>query len=322
MRRRALAAEHRDLADLVEAAGELGHHRHERLERPLGEQRLLVLGQRLGLGLDRRGARLADQAHRFGLGLGAQACRLGLLRGDLGAGLGGLHLAVGGGVGRTLTLVERGIRDLLDVGVELRLLVLGALQQHRLLALGAGEGLGLIGLGAGASDLGRRGGGVLVERGLLDEVRLIGRDLPGAHRARRVDAGDLGLAAHALDLGRAERVDVAVLVGDALDLERVEDEPLCEQVALDALGDLVRQLLPVLHELLDRQRRDDAAQRALELLGRELLDRAVLAEEALRGAADELRVGADLHERDARHVDRDAVGCLCRRLHLDLAGAQ
>jgi hypothetical protein len=169
-----------------------------------------------------------------------------------------------------------GVGDLLDVGIQLGLLVLGALQQHRLLTLGAGERFGLLGLGAGATDLGRRGGGVLVERGLLDEVRLVGRDLAGAHLAGGVDAGDLGLAAHALDLGRAEGVDVAVLVGDALDLERVEDESLGEQVALDALGDLVGQLLPVLHQLLDGQRRDDAAQGAFELLGRELLDRAVL----------------------------------------------
>ena len=45
-------------------------------------------------------------------------------------------------------------------------------------------------------------------------------------------------------------------------------------------------------------------------------------EEALRGAPHELGVGADLHERDARHVHRDAVGCLGRRLHLDLPRAQ
>jgi hypothetical protein len=95
---RALAAEHRDRADLVEAARELGHHRHERLERALGEQSLLVLGEGLGLGLDRRRARLSDEAHRVGLGLGAQAGGLRLLRGDLGARLGGLDLAVRRGV--------------------------------------------------------------------------------------------------------------------------------------------------------------------------------------------------------------------------------
>jgi hypothetical protein len=45
-------------------------------------------------------------------------------------------------------------------------------------------------------------------------------------------------------------------------------------------------------------------------------------EEALRRAADELGVGADLDQRDARDVDGHTVGGLRRRLHLDLAGAQ
>src|SRR5690606_1589534 len=111
--------------------------------------------------------------------------------------------------------------------------VLGILLQHGLLGLGAGEVLGLLGLGARAADAGVGVGGVGVERGLLDQVRLVVGDVLLVDRAVGVGLRDLGGLALRLDLRGAERLDVADLVRYALDLERVEDQTLLGEL----LGD-------------------------------------------------------------------------------------
>ena len=98
----AFATEHGDRTDLVVALGELGHHRHERLERPLSEERLLVQRER-----------------------------------------GGLDLGVRLGVGLLLALVEVGVGDAADLGLQAGLGVLRLLDEHRLLTLGTGVGSAL-----------------------------------------------------------------------------------------------------------------------------------------------------------------------------------
>src|SRR5690606_8534093 len=102
---------------------------------------------------------------------------VGLAALHVGGRLGVLDARVGARVGLLLLLVLRSVGDALDVGVELRLLVLGLLHEHALLGAGAGERLGLLGLGPRLADVGRGRGLVLVERRLLDERLLARRDL-------------------------------------------------------------------------------------------------------------------------------------------------
>ncbi len=152
----------------------------------------LGFGLRLGAQSIRVTGRLRDRGGS--LTVGARLVGLRLLLGDAGARLGLLDLLDRRRLGRPLTRVELGlraglrlvplgVRDALDVGVELRLLVLGLLLQHGLLGLGAGELLGLLRLGTCAADAGVGVGGVRVERGLLDEVRLLVGDVLLVDRA-------------------------------------------------------------------------------------------------------------------------------------------
>ena len=136
--------------------------------------------------------------------------------------------------------------------------------------------LSLFGLGAGATDTGIRIGGIGVQRRLLDQVRFLVRDVLLIDRAVGVGLRNLGGLAFGLDLGCAERLDVAHRVSDSLDLERVEDEALLGELLRDIGGDLIRELLALAHEFDDRQRRNDSAQRSLKLLRGELFDRLVL----------------------------------------------
>jgi hypothetical protein len=84
----------------------------------------------------------------------------------------------------------------------------------------------------------------------------------------------------------------------------------------------VGELLALSHELDDRERGDDTAQGALELLGGELFDGLVLRGEALGGTAHVQRVGADLHDRDAVDVQSHAVERLGLGVQRHLARTQ
>src|SRR5699024_881902 len=185
--------------------------------------RLGVTGRALGLGV-RLGA-LLD-------GTGIGVC-------DLGAGLGLTALLVGVRLRLLLAAVELGVGDALDVRVQLRLLVLGLLQEHFLAGLLTGEGLGLLGLCLGTAHLGLGVGAVGVQRLLLDEVLLLVADPLLGDRALGVGLADLGRLALRLDLRRAEGLDVADGVGDAADLEGVEDQALLAQLRDHRLGDLL-----------------------------------------------------------------------------------
>ncbi len=182
--------------------------------------------------------------------------------------------------------------------------------------------LGLLGFGTRPADAGVGVRGVRVERRLLDQVGFLVGDVLLIDRAVGVGLRDLSGLALRLDLGRAERLDVADGVGDALDLERVEDEALLGELLRDVRRDLVGELLALAHQLDDREGGDDAAQRTLELLGGELLDRLVLRGETLRGPAHVDGVGADLDDRDAVDVERHAVERLRFGVQGDLARTQ
>ena len=105
----------------------------------------------------------------------------------------------------------------------------------------------------------------------------------------------------------AEVGEVAAVVGDVLDLERVEDQALAGQRALGLVGHALREGRAVADDLLDGQATDDRAQRTGEHLLGEGLDVGLLAEEALRAEPDLVGVAAHLHDRDAVEVELDAL---------------
>src|SRR5699024_2634295 len=216
------------------------------------------------------------QALGLGIGLGALLDGAGIGVGDLGAGLGLTSLLVGVRLRLLLAAVELGVGDALDVRVQLRLLVLGLLQEDFLAGLLTGERLGLFGLCLGAAHLGLGVRAVRVQRLLLDEVLLLVADAFLGHRTLGVGLADLGRLALRLDLRRAEGLDVAAGVGDPADLERVEEQALLAQLRDHRLGDLLGEHLAVAHQGDDRLLGDDAAQHALELVLREGLDGVVL----------------------------------------------
>src|SRR5699024_4208160 len=216
----AAGADHGDLADLGVALREGLHEGGQLVHDALGEQRLLVLAQGLGLGAHRIRLGLTGQALGLGIGLGALLDGAGIGVGDLGAGLGLTSLLVGVRLRLLLAAVELDVGDALAFRVQLRLLVLGLLQEDVLAGLLPGERLGLFGLCLGAAHLGLGVRAVRVQRLLLDEVLLLVADAFLGHRTLGVGLADLGRLALRLDLRRAEGLDVADGVGDPADLER------------------------------------------------------------------------------------------------------
>ena len=225
--------------------------------------------------------------------------------------------AVGGGV--LLHLVALGVGELANGGVELELLSLD-------LALGDLDVLllelhfaGLDRLGVGDVDL-------LLDRRLLQRQRLLGLGdlrvdgepllLLGGARSLllegRVLVGpgrrDPRLLERLLDLRLAQRVEVALLVLDLLEDERLELEAHGLEIEVGLLADLLLERLLIAVELLDGQGADDAAQMA----GDRLLDRRPHlvgrnSEETAGGATDGFGVRAYLDLGDGLHVDRDAL---------------
>ena len=117
-----------------------------------------------------------------------------------------------------------------------------------------------------------------------------------------------GVALAAGGLLLADQVHVAGLVADRLDRERVDLEAGRREVALGRVLDGLLELLAVEVELLDRQRADDRAERALEDVLDDRVDLLLLGlEEALGGVPDRLVVGADLERGDALDGDLDAL---------------
>ena len=201
------------------------------------------------------------------------------------------------------------------------------------LGLLAGDLLGRLRLGQRTGLRGARLGGRGLRLGLgtaQGDVPLgVDLDLLGLGLAdgRLLVRGRLGHPGVALAAGRlllADELHVARLVADRLDRERVDLEAGRREVALGRVLDGLLELHPVEVEFLDGQRADDRAERAFE----DVLDDGVdlfLAriEEAFRGIADGLVVGADLERGDALDRDLDALaGHRVGQLHVDLAGGQ
>src|SRR5699024_5697094 len=109
----AVGADHSDVADLGVALGEGLHEGGQLVHDALGEQRLLVLAQGLGLGAHGGGLGLTGHALGLGIRLGALRHRTGVRLGDLGAGLGLTALLVGIRLRLLLATVELGIGDAL-----------------------------------------------------------------------------------------------------------------------------------------------------------------------------------------------------------------
>src|SRR5690606_25702351 len=104
------------------------------------------------------------------------------------------------------------------------------------------------------------------------------------------------------------RVEVALVVRDVLDLQRVELEPEPPEIDVGFVQELARELLAILVDLFRRERGQHAAQVALEGLARDRHDLlARVAEEALDRVAELPALARDLHVRDALHVERDAA---------------
>ena len=147
-------------------------------------------------------------------------------------------------------------------------------------------------LGVGLGHLGAHLGG----------GRLLGR------LVARVRLGDLGVAHHVRDPLAADRRQVVRVVGDVLDLQHVQVQAQLGQILLDLRRQRVGELQAVLVHLLGRQRREHAAQVALQRLLRHLLDVAHAApEEALDRVHHHRRIRRQLDDRD-----RPAPSAGCR----------
>ena len=142
------------------------------------------------------------------------------------------------------------------------------------------SGVGLL-LAAHAVGVGLGDRGVALGLGLLGQPLRLGLAL--ARLALGVGLGDGGLLGgdrlgdgrRALDLGDArlaQRLEVAVLVADVADGEGVDAQPHVGEVAGRDLLHLLRELVAVLVDVLDRQRAEDGAQVALHRLQRDLGD--------------------------------------------------
>ena len=137
------------------------------------------------------------------------------------------------GLGLLLDPVARRVGRLADLGLELALgqrgladgdlLLLG---EDRLVAVGLGQRAGRGGLGGGGVGLGLDLGLLERQRPLGDRDLLLGGDRRLLGGLAGVRLGDPGGLADPRGLGPAEVGEVAAVVGDVLDLERVEDQPL------------------------------------------------------------------------------------------------
>ncbi|OEI67505.1 hypothetical protein Cus16_2948 [Curtobacterium sp. ER1/6] len=337
----AVRGHHGELVDVPHRSGELAGDARQRLDGLDAEDGLGVLRECVGLGLRRVGLGLTLGADRVGGGLAlgtggvgrqlAGSC-LGLrLGGDglgrdaagLGLGAGGLDLCGRGGLGLDPGLPRVRLGHGGDLGLELGTTELGSLLRGDLLLLD--DALGRPGLGerAGGSGLGGGTVGVELQRGTTDGQGVLGlgdrlvRGGPGLTcLAVGLRLGVLGLEPHAGTLGPTEVADVVVAVGDALDLERVDVEPLAVQGVLRNVEHRDRELVAVADDRRHVGGTDRGAERSGEDLPCEVVDLLLLPEEALRRRADR-RVGlAHLDERHGLDVDRDAAGVL--GVHVDV----
>ena len=131
--------------------------------------------------------------------------------------------------------------------------------------------------------------------------------------------GDGGVLRDLRRLGATPILQVAALVFDGGDLERVDDQALVVHRVRGFLLHLGREGSTILDDLLDCQRTDDGAQRSGEDLCAVGLDLVLLVEEALRGLAHVPLGAADLDLGDTVQAQCDAVHRDSVDGHSDLA---
>ena len=136
-----------------------------------------------------------------------------------------------------------------------------------------------------------------------------GRAREHARVALGLRRADAGLALHLRRALLAEGIDVAVGVVDLLDGEHVDAEADLAQVFGRLSQDLLVELRPVAHDLLDGEPADDGAQVPLEVLVGDSLDFLLgeHAEEALAGGHERGLVAQDFDVAHTLHVHLDAV---------------
>ena len=154
---------------------------------------------------------------------------------------------------------------------------------------------------------------------LGDHALLVRRRLGHGSFAQRIGApdrrvalgfgrGDLGVALDARHVGPAHVGDVLVLVADLLDGERDHFEPHLAHVVRAGGAHPLAHHLRLLHDLLDGELADDAAQMAFHHQADQAFAlRRSLGEELLGGGEDRLLVGAHLDLRDGFDRYRDAL---------------
>ena len=326
-RRRAVRRDDRERVDAGHGRGELLRDLRQGLQQAVEHGRLVELLVRLGPLLQRLGLGLAAGEDRGGLRrtLELGGPRLGRperqLTGttELVLGLGRLGGLDGGDalrLGLLLEAVALGVGGAAHGGVQLALGQGGLplrdellLREDLLLAGGGLERSGRRRQGLRAVRLGEDLRLPQVERALVVGHLGLGVDPLLLGQPARLGLGDLGLAA---DRGgrraaHVEDVRAAAVVADLLDGERVEAQPLRAQRPGDGLEHLLGERLAVPDDLLHGQVADDGAQRTGELVRREAVDLLLLAAEALGGRADGDVLVVHLDDRDAGHVQRDAL---------------
>ena len=186
----------------------------------------------------------------------------------------------------------------LDIQIALRLGLLGQrlrLGQHALL-VGSGLGDGGFAQCDGAAD-----GGIALGFG----------------------GGNIGIALDARDVRTAHVGDVVVLVADFLDGERDHFEAHLAHVFRAGGAHALAHHLRLLHDLLDGELADDAAQVAFHHQADQAFAlRRRLGEELLGGGEDGFAVGADLDLRDGFDGDGDALLGVEVLLRRDVEGHQ
>jgi hypothetical protein len=123
-----------------------------------------------------------------------------------------------------------------------------------------------------------------------------------------IGLGDLGIAQDLRDAAPADAVEIAPVIGDVLDLQRVELEAELREVRSSLVAQAVRELEAVLVHFFGGHRREHAPQMALERLladASDLVD--ALAEEPLDRIADEGRIARHLDVGDRAEGERDSA---------------
>src|SRR5690554_5057309 len=131
--------------------------------------------------------------------------------------------------------------------------------------------------------------------------------------------GDTAVLQKRRRLLTTDRVEVALIIANMLNIKRIQLQPEARQVVLRFLGERLRKLDAVVVDLFRRQRRKHAAKIALERLLGDLND--LLAghpQKTLNGVVDKRRTAADLDVGNPFHAERDtALGVRVGHVQLD-----